>query len=153
AKVARVLERGLVEEGFAVDVVASGEDAVWMGSENDYDAIILDIRLNDIDEFEVCRRLRAARRWSPILMLAELDADEAGVVGLDAGADDYVTKPFAFSELLARLRALFRRGAQPRPSLLDVGDLVLDPASRTVRRGDCGIELTAKEYALLEYLM
>jgi len=152
-KVAGLLERGLVEEGFAVDVVASGEEAVWMATENEYDAIVLDVRLDDLDGFEVCRRLRAARRWSPVLMLTARDAVEDRVLGLDAGADDYLTKPFAFSELLARLRALFRRGARPRPTLLTVGDLRLDPASRTVQRGDEQIPLTAKEFALLEYFM
>ncbi len=152
-KVARLLERGLVEEGFAVDVVSSGEEAVWMAAEHDYDAIVLDVRLGDIDGFEVCRRLRLAGRWSPVLVLTALDAVEDRVVGLDAGADDYLTKPFAFAELLARLRALFRRGAQPRPARLEVGDLMLDPATRTVRRGDEAIDLTPKEFALLEYFM
>jgi len=153
AKVARLLERGLVEEGFAVDVVCSGEEAVWMATENEYDAIVLDVRLGDLDGFEVCRRLRAAGRWSPVLMLTARDAVEDRVLGLDAGADDYLTKPFAFSELLARLRALFRRGGRPRPALLTVGDLRLDPATRAVRRGDDLIPLTAKEFALLEYFM
>ena len=152
-KVARLLERGLVEEGFAVDVVSSGAEAVWMATEHDYDAIVLDVRLGDIDGFEVCRRLRLAGRWSPVLLLTALDAVEDRVVGLDAGADDYLTKPFAFAELLARLRALFRRGAQPRPARLQVGDLTLDPAERAVRRGDEAIDLTPKEFALLEYFM
>jgi len=152
-KVARLLERGLVEAGFAVDVVASGEEAVWMATGNEYDGIVLDVRLGDIDGFEVCRRLRSAGRWSPVLMLTARDAVEDRVAGLDAGADDYLTKPFAFAELLARLRALFRRGARPRPATLEVGDLVLDPASRMVRRGERAIDLTTKEFALLEYLM
>ncbi|MCU1430184.1 MAG: two component transcriptional regulator, winged helix family [Actinomycetia bacterium] len=153
AKVAGLLKRGLEEEQMAVDVVESGEDAVWMATENDYDAIVLDVRLGGIDGFEVCRRLRIAGRWSPVLMLTARDAVEDRVRGLDVGADDYLTKPFAFSELLARLRALFRRGAMPRPAILSVGDLVLDPAARTVHRGDDAISLTAKEFMLLEYFM
>jgi len=153
AKVARLLERGLTEEGFAVDVVPTGEEAVWMATNNEYDAIVLDVRLGDVDGISVCRRLRAAGRWSPILMLTALDGVDDRVAGLDAGADDYLTKPFAFAELLARLRALFRRGGAPRPARLTVGDLVLDPATRSVRRGDAAIELTAKEFALLEFLM
>jgi two-component system, OmpR family, response regulator len=153
AKVARVVKRGLEEEGFAVDAVACGEDALWMASQNDYDAIILDLRLPDIDGYEVCRRLRDASDWSPVLMLTARDAVEDRVVGLDAGADDYLTKPFAFTELLARLRALFRRGRSSRAVVLAVGDLVLDPATRTVQRGDAPIVLTAKEFALLEYFM
>ncbi|MDQ1519745.1 MAG: two-component system, OmpR family, response regulator [Actinomycetota bacterium] len=152
-KVAGLLKRGLEEEQLAVDVVFSGEDAVWMATENDYDAIVLDVRLGDIDGFEVCRRLRSAGRWSPVLMLTARDAVEDRVRGLDVGADDYLTKPFAFSELVARLRALFRRGAVPRPTVLSVGDLVLDPAARTVSRGGEVIALTAKEFTLLEYFM
>ena len=153
AKVARLLERGLGEEGFAVDVVTSGTDAIWMIGENEYDAIVLDVRLGDIDGFEVCRRVRAAGCWSPVLMLTALDAIDDRVAGLDAGADDYLTKPFAFSELLARLRALFRRGARPRPTVLTVGDLLMDPAARTVTRGGCRVDLTAKEFAMLELFM
>src|SRR5262245_9634223 len=124
-----------------------------MATENDYDAIVLDVRLGGIDGFEVCRRLRSAGRWSPVLMLTARDAVEDRIRGLDVGADDYLTKPFAFSELLARLRALFRRGARPRPAILTVGDLVLDPAARAVQRGEQPISLTVKEFALLEYLM
>ena len=153
AKVARLLERGLTEEGFAVDVVASGSDAVWMATEHEYDAIVLDVRLSDIDGFEVCRRIRSAGRWAPVLMLTARDSVQDRIAGLDAGADDYVTKPFAFAELLARLRALLRRGARPRPASLSVGDLTLDPTTRTARRGSDDLALTAKEFALLEYLM
>jgi two-component system, OmpR family, response regulator len=152
-KVAALLKRGLEEEAIAVDVVGCGVDAVWMASEHDYDAIVLDIRLGDIDGFEVCRRLRAAERWAPVLMLTARDAVEDRVHGLDAGADDYLTKPFDFSELLARLRALFRRGAVARPAVLRVGDLVLDPATRSVHRAVTPIALTAKEFVLLEYFM
>ncbi len=152
-KVAALLKRGLEEEGLAVDVVSSGEEGVWMATENDYDAIVLDVRLGDIDGFEVCRRMRDAERWAPVLMLTARDAIEDRVLGLDVGADDYLTKPFAFVELLARLRALFRRGAAPRPARLTVGDLVLDPAERKVWRGEQAIILTAKEFVLLEYFM
>lgn len=152
-KVAGLLKRGLEEEGFAVDVASNGQDAVWMAKENEYDAIVLDVVLGDIDGFDVCAQLRRAGRWAPVLMLTARDAVEDRVRGLDSGADDYLTKPFAFPELVARLRALLRRGRAPRPSVLEVGDLTLDPASRDVRRGDESISLTAKEFALLEYLM
>jgi two-component system OmpR family response regulator len=152
-KVAGLLKRGLEEEGFAVDVVPNGTDAVWMATENEYDAIVLDVVLGDIDGFEVCNRLRRAGRWSPVLMLTARDAVDDRVRGLDAGADDYLTKPFAFPELVARLRALLRRGGVPRPTVLEVGNLVLDPASREVRRGEIPISLTGKEFSLLEYFM
>ena len=152
-KVGGLIKRGLEEERLAVDLVLTGSEAVWMATENDYDAIVLDVGLGDIDGFEVCRRLRVAGRWSPVLMLTARDDVEDRVRGLDVGADDYLTKPFAFAELLARLRALFRRGSDPRPVLLSVGDLVLDPARRTVHRGGQEICLTAKEFALLEYFM
>jgi two-component system OmpR family response regulator len=152
-KVAGLLKRGLGEEGFAVDVVATGDEAVWMAKENDYDAIVLDIMLEDIDGFEVCRRLRSAGRWFPVLMLTARDAVEDRVRGLDVGADDYLTKPFAFPELVARVRALMRRGSEPRPTILSVGDLTLDPATRDVRRDGRAVALTAKEFALLEFFM
>jgi two-component system OmpR family response regulator len=152
-KVAGLLKRGLEEEGFAVDVVPNGTDAVWMATENEYDAIVLDVVLGDIDGFEVCNRLRRAGRWSPVLMLTARDAVDDRVRGLDAGAEDYLTKPFAFPELVARLRALLRRGGVPRPTVLEVGNLVLDPASREVRRGEIPISLTGKEFSLLEYFM
>ena len=132
---AGLIKRGLEEEHVAVDLVLTGEEAVWMATENEYDAIVLDVVLGDIDGFEVCRRLRRAGRWAPVLMLTARDAVEDRVRGLDVGADDYLTKPFDFTELLARLRALFRRGREPRPSVLSVGDLVLDPARHTVHRG------------------
>lgn len=152
-KMARLLQRGLGEEGYAVDLAASGADAIWAASENPYDAIVLDVMLPDLDGFEVCRRLRAEDHWAPVLMLTARDAVPDRVSGLDAGADDYLAKPFAFSELFARLRALVRRGAPERPSVLQAGDLVLDPATRLVRRGETFVDLTAKEFALLEYLM
>ena len=152
-KMAGLLKRGLEEEGYAVDMSGTGHDALWLASENPYDAVVLDIMLPDIDGFEVCRSLRAAGRWSPVLMLTARDGVPDRVSGLDAGADDYLTKPFSFAELLARLRALVRRGATERPPFLSVGDLTLDPATRRVSRADTPVELTAKEFALLEYFM
>ncbi len=152
-KVAALLRRGLIEEGFAVDVVGTGTDAVWMAEENDYDALVLDVALPDIDGFDVCRRLRERQRWMPVLMLTARDSIEDRVRGLDGGADDYVTKPFSFVELVARLRALLRRGGHPRPTVLTVDDLEMDPATRQVRRGGHAVALTAKEFSLLEYFM
>ena len=152
-KMAGLLRRGLEEEGYAVDVVHTGEDAVWAGTENPYDAVVLDLMLPDVDGFAVCRRLRQADRWAPIILLTARDAVVDRVAGLDAGADDYLTKPFAFSELLARLRALIRRGPGQRPAVLRVGNLALDPAAHRVTRGSAVVDLTAKEFALLEYLM
>jgi two-component system OmpR family response regulator len=152
-KMAGLLKRGLEEEGHAVDTAGDGRQALWLAAENPYDAVVLDVMLPDFDGFEVCRKLREARRWSPVLMLTALDAVPDRVAGLDAGADDYLTKPFSFAELLARLRALVRRGAPERPPVLRVGDLTLDPATRRVARGGVAIELTAKEFALLEYLI
>jgi two-component system, OmpR family, response regulator len=152
-KLAGLLKRGLEEEGYAVDVARTGSEAIWAGTENPYDAIVLDVILPDLNGFEVCRQLRAAGRWAPVLMLSARDAVADRVAGLDAGADDYMTKPFSFSELFARLRALVRRSAGERPAVLRAGDLALDPASRRVTRGDALVELTAKEFALLEYFM
>jgi two-component system OmpR family response regulator len=156
-KMAALVRRGLEEEGYAVDVAKDGEEAIWLGSENPYDAIVLDVMLGvgaaALDGFEVCRRLRQAGRWSPVLMLTARDAVHDRVRGLDAGADDYLTKPFSFEELLARVRALIRRGTEQRPTTLVVGDLRLDPASHEVKRGDHPIDLTSKEFALLELLM
>jgi two-component system OmpR family response regulator len=152
-KMAALLRRGLEEEGYAVDVAGTGLDAVWMATENPNDAIVLDVMLPDIDGFEVCRRIREGGSWAPVLMLTARDAVEDRVQGLDVGADDYLTKPFAFRELTARLRALVRRGPGERPTVLRVGDLVLDPATRLVRRGETRIDLRAKEFSLLEYLM
>jgi len=152
-KMAGLLKRGLEEEGYAVDMSGTGQDALWLASENPYDAVVLDVMLPDFDGFEVCRRLRAAGRWSPVLMLTARDAVPDRVSGLDAGADDYLTKPFSFAELLARLRALVRRGATERPPFLAVGNLTLDPATRRVTRTGIPVELTAKEFALLEYFM
>jgi two-component system, OmpR family, response regulator len=153
ARMAELLRRGLQEEGYAVDVAPTGAEGVWLGTENDYDAVVLDVMLPDGDGFEVCRRLRQADRWAPVMMLTARDAVPDRVAGLDAGADDYLTKPFSFQELFARVRALVRRGVGERPAVLEVGDLRLDPATRRVHRGDEELSLTAKEAALLEYLL
>jgi two-component system, OmpR family, response regulator len=152
-KMAALLRRGLVEEGYAVDVVPDGQEAVVRATATEYDVIVLDVMLPKLDGFEVCRRVRASGVWSPVLMLTARDAVEDRVNGLDAGADDYLTKPFSFAELLARLRALSRRGPVERPALLEVGDLRLDPSTRGVRRGNEEISLSAKEFALLETFM
>ena len=152
-RMASLIRRGLLAEGLAADVAASGEDALWMAQAHGYDAIVLDVMLPGIDGFETCRRLRAGDVWAPVLMLTARDAVEDRVAGLDTGADDYLTKPFAFAELLARLRAVVRRGDPERPSVLCVGDLTLDPAAREVRRGDDEIRLSAKEFSLLETFM
>jgi two-component system OmpR family response regulator len=149
-KMAGLLRRGLVEEGHAADVAASGDDALWMAAAVEYDAIVLDVMLPGMDGFAVCRQLRRDGVWSPVLMLTARDAVEDRVAGLDAGADDYLPKPFSFSELLARLRALARRGAAERPTVVEIGDLRLDPAARRVWRGETEIHLSAKEFALLE---
>ena len=153
AKMANLLRRGLTEEGYAVDVAANGVDGVWLATEQPFDAIVLDVVLPDIDGFEVCRRLRGANCWAPLLMLTARDSVTDRVRGLDAGADDYLTKPFAFEELFARMRSLVRRGPSERAPVLEVGYLALDPAEHTVRRGPDGIRLTPKEFALLQYFM
>jgi two-component system, OmpR family, response regulator len=152
-KMASLIRRGLVEEGYAADVAATGEDALWMGQAHPYDAIVLDVMLPGAGGFETCRQLRTAGVWAPVLMLTARDAVEHRVAGLDAGADDYLTKPFSFAELLARLRALVRRGGVERPAALEVGDLRLDPASRRAWRGEQEIHLSPKEFALLETFM
>ena len=152
-RMASLIHRGLTAEGLAADVAAKGEDALWMAETHDYDAIVLDVMLPGVSGFETCRRLRDAGVWAPVLMLTARDAVEDRVAGLDNGADDYLVKPFAFAELLARLRALARRGEPERPSVLSVDDLRLDPATREVRRGRAEIVLAAKEFALLEAFM
>jgi two-component system, OmpR family, response regulator len=152
-KMAGLLRRGLREEGLAADVARTGDDALWMARATEYDVIVLDVMLPGADGFQVCRRLREDGVWSPVLMLTARDAVGDRVTGLDAGADDYLTKPFSFAELLARLRALARRPPLERPAILEVGDLRLDPASRRVWRGDVEIQLSAKEFAVLETFM
>jgi two-component system, OmpR family, response regulator len=152
-KMAALLHRGLVEEGHAADVASSGEDAIWMAQAHPYDAIVLDVMLPRLSGFETCKRLRNEGVWSPVLMLTARDAVDDRVAGLDAGADDYLTKPFSFAELLARLRALTRRGGVERPARLEVGDLVLDPAARRAWRSETEIKLSPKEFALLETFM
>src|SRR2546421_100824 len=128
-KMAGLLRRGLEEEGYAVDIASTGQDGLWMATENPNDVIVLDVVLPDLDGFELCRRIREAGMWSPILMLTARDAVGDRVRGLDVGADDYLTKPFAFTELAARIRALVRRGREPRPSKLSIGELTMDPAT------------------------
>jgi two-component system OmpR family response regulator len=152
-KMASLVRRGLRSEGLAADVAINGEDALWMAAATTYDAIVLDVMLPGIDGFETCRRLRSDGIWSPVLMLTARDSIEDRVAGLDGGADDYLTKPFSFAELLARLRALARRGAVERPTVLEVGDLRLDPAARRAWRGDREVSLSAKEFRLLEVFM
>lgn len=152
-KLALLLARGLREEGYAVDLAHSGPQALGAASGTDYDAIVLDVMLPELDGLEVCRTLRERGAWSPILILTARDGVEDRVAGLDAGADDYLVKPFSFDELLARLRALVRRGAPERPAVLEVDDLRLDPASRRVWRGEIEIELSPLELALLETFM
>jgi two-component system OmpR family response regulator len=152
-KMASLVRRGLTEEGHAADVAATGEDGVWMAQAHPYDAIVLDVMLPGLSGFETCRQLRNAGVWAPVLMLTARDGVDDRVAGLDAGADDYLTKPFSFAELLARLRALARRGAVERPTELVVGDLRLDPARRRAWRGEHEIGLSPKEFALLEAFM
>jgi two-component system, OmpR family, response regulator len=152
-KMAAAIRRGLRYEGILVDVAADGEEAVRLAGVTDYEAILLDVMLPGPDGFETCRRLRAQRVWAPILMLTARDAVEDRVRGLDTGADDYLTKPFSLAELLARIRALARRGPVERPAVLQVGDLRLDPATHEVWRGEHQIELSAREFALFETFM
>src|SRR5665213_3389179 len=152
-KLADLLARGLREEGHAADVATEGEQALWMAQAAPFDAIVLDVMLPGIDGFEVCRRLRASEVWAPVLMLTARDAVEDRVSGLDAGADDYLVKPFAFDELLARLRALTRRAPTERPTMVEVADLRLDPAAHRAWRAGVELDLSAKEFALLELFM
>ena len=136
-----------------VDVAHDGVDGLHLAREGGYDAVVLDVMLPKLSGYRVCQALRAEQNWVPVLMLSAKDGEYDEADGLDVGADDYLTKPFSYVVLAARLRALLRRGARPRPAVLTAGDLHLDPAARTVRRGERGIELTAREFALLEYLM
>ncbi len=153
AKLAGIIRRGLKAQGEGADVAAAGEDALWMAEATDYGAIVLDVGLPGIDGFETCRRLREAGVATPVLMLTARTAVADRVAGLDHGADDYLAKPFAFEELMARLRAIARRAAVSRSPVVTVGDLRLDPAARAVTRGGVAVDLTPKEFALLQALM
>jgi len=151
--VAGAVRRGLEREGFAVDVAADGTEGLWRATETSYDAVVLDIMLPGLSGYEVCARMRAAENWSPVLMLTARDGDVDEARALDTGADDYLSKPFSYVVLLARLRALLRRGQQERPAVLRAGDLRLDPATHRVWRGDTQVELTPRQFSLLEFLM
>jgi two-component system OmpR family response regulator len=152
-KLGGLLLRGLGESGNAADLARCGHDALWMAKANHYDAIVLDVMLPDIDGFQTCAALRADGVWTPVLMLTARDAVEDRITGLDSGADDYLTKPFSIAELRARLRAVVRRGAAERPTILHADDLQLDPATQRVSRGDVEVVLANKEFALLELFM
>jgi DNA-binding response OmpR family regulator len=147
------LRTGLEAEGFAVDVAANGIDGLWMARENAYDAIVLDIMLPGMNGYSVCATLRDEGIWTPVLMLTAKEGEWDEVEALDTGADDYLTKPFSYAVLVARLRSLLRRGARERPTVLTAGDLRLDPAAKRVWRGNIELELTAREFAVLEFLM
>jgi DNA-binding response OmpR family regulator len=150
---AETLRRGLVAEGFTVDVAHTGREGLWRATEQEYDVVVLDIMLPELSGYEVLKRLRAAENWTPVLMLTAKDGEYDEADAFDLGADDYLSKPFSFVVLIARLRALLRRGAPARPAVLEAGDLRLDPSARTVHRGQQRIELTAREFGLLEFLL
>jgi two-component system OmpR family response regulator len=152
-RLAGALKRGLEAEGFAVDVAFDGSGGEWLASENHYDAIVMDIMLPKVNGFQLCARLRERGNWSPILMLTAKEGEYDEAEALDTGADDFLTKPFSYVVLLARIRALLRRGAAPRPAVLRCGEVSLDPATRSCLRGSVAVELTAREFAVLEYLM
>ena len=152
-RLAAALQRGLATEGFAVDVAHDGVSGLELAGAGSYDAVVLDVMLPGLSGYRVCQELRAAQNWVPVLMLSAKDGEYDQADGLDVGADDYLTKPFSFVVLVARLRALIRRGAPPRPAVLAAGDLTLDPAARRVARGEKEITLTAREFAVLEYLL
>jgi DNA-binding response OmpR family regulator len=152
-RLAAAVRRGLQAEGFAVDLAYNGEDGLHLARQGDYDALVLDLMLPKLSGYKVCQRLRAEENWVPILILSAKDGEYDLADGLDLGADDYLTKPFSYVVLAARLRALLRRGARPRPAQLRAGDLSLDPGTRRVCRGEVPIDLTAREFALLEYLL
>ncbi len=152
-RMAAAIRRGLQAEGVVADVAKTGEDALWMAGSTDFDAVVLDVMLPGIDGFETCRKLREDGIWAPIIMLTARDSIEDRVQGLDQGADDYLTKPFSLAELLARLRALVRRGRAARPAVLEVGELRLDPATQQLWRGQDEIPLSPKEFALMETFM
>ncbi len=152
-RLAKTLEIGLSAEGFVVVTAANGTDGLWRATEDHFDVVVCDIMLPGLNGYEVVRRMRAARVWTPVLMLTAKDGDHEEADAFDLGADDYLTKPFSFVVLTARLRALLRRGAPERPAVLTAGDLSLDPARRTVHRGGTPITLTPREFGLLEYLL
>src|SRR5437762_7257221 len=152
-RLARALQRGLVAEGYAVDLAADGLTGLEAARHEGYDAVVLDIMLPGLSGYRIVRALRAENNWVPVLMLSAKDGEYDQADGLDCGADDYLTKPFSYVVLLARLRALLRRGAPERPPMLSAGDLVLDPATRQVTLAGADVGLTAREYALLEYLL
>jgi two-component system OmpR family response regulator len=152
-RVRDMLQRGLAEDGYAIDLARDGNAALQRALSFEYDAIVLDLMLPGIDGYEVCRRLRAEKCWSPVLMLSARTQVRDRVRGLDSGADDYLMKPFGFEELSARLRALLRKPLRPRPAILQAGDLTLNPASRVVMRGQVRIPVSTREFALLEFLM
>ena len=152
-ELAAYVKRGLEREGYAVDVVGDGEQGLWMASENSYAAVVLDIMLPKLNGYKVCAELRNRDNWTPILMLTAKDGEYDEAEALDTGADDYLTKPFSFVVLVARLRALVRRGGGERPAVVTVGDLSLDPAKRTFRVGDAAVSLTPTEFAIMEYFM
>jgi two-component system OmpR family response regulator len=152
-RLAAYVKRGLEAEGYSVDIAADGEQGLWMAQNQPYDAVVLDIMLPKLNGYQVCSRLREAGKWVPILMLTAKDGEFDEAEALDTGADDFLRKPFSFVVLMARLRALVRRGRGERPTTLSVGDLQLDPAARAVSRGDTPIDLTPREFAMLEYFM
>jgi DNA-binding response OmpR family regulator len=152
-RLAENVRRGLAAEGFVVDVVHDGADGLFQAQVDTYDVVVLDIMLPGLNGYEICRRLRASGVWSPVLMLSAKDGEYDQADALDLGADDYLTKPFSFLVLVARLRALIRRGAPARPTVLAAGELTLDPASRTVRRSGTEISLTPREFGVLHFLM
>ena len=152
-KLAALVQRGLTEDGYLADVATSGEDAIWMALATSYDVIVLDVMLPAMDGFATCRELRRREVWTPVLFLTARDSLEDRVQGLDLGADDYLVKPFSFSELVARLRALVRRAPVARPAVLEVGDLRLDPAAKRAWRGEIELALSSKEFTLLQLFM
>lgn len=152
-RLAEAVRRGLEAEGITVDVAHNGIDGLWLAREQDYDAIVLDVMMPGMNGYQVCSTLRREQNWTPILFLTAKDGEWDEVEGLDTGGDDWLTKPFSHPVLVARLRALLRRGARERPTVLEVGDLALDPASRNVSRGEAPISLTTREMAVLEFLM
>ncbi len=151
--IATALRQGLSADGFSVDVASDGREGLWRATENDYDAVVLDVMLPEMSGYEMLRRMRAAEVWSPVLMLTAKDGDYDIADALDLGADDYLTKPFSFVVLVARIRALIRRGQRARPAVLAAGDLVVDPGQHRCRRGDTAIALTPREFAVLDHLI